>query len=85
MHSQPVTTFGAHSDEVLATLDKTREPILLIQNDRPAAYLVDVASFDALQRRVRILEGIARGERAIKEGRVLSQSEAKKKLARWLK
>ncbi len=31
-----------------------------------------------------ILEGIARGEQAVTEGRVASHAQAKKRLARWL-
>ncbi len=37
------------------------------------------------QERVAILEGIARGEIALLEGRTSTQLQAKKKLARWLK
>jgi len=33
----------------------------------------------------RLIEGITRGETAIRDGRVLSHDEAKKKLKRWLK
>ncbi|MCG9727032.1 hypothetical protein L1D38_17060 [Vibrio brasiliensis] len=36
------------------------------------------------EKRLLILEGIARGERAIKEGNVLSHQNAKAKLAKWL-
>jgi arginase len=32
-----------------------------------------------------VLEGIARGERAIEEGRTVSHAEAKRRLGRWLK
>jgi hypothetical protein len=32
-----------------------------------------------------LLEGIARGETAIRESRVYTQAQARKKLARWLK
>ncbi len=32
-----------------------------------------------------ILEGIARGEMAVDEGRTLSQEEAEHRLSRWLK
>jgi len=54
------------------------------QHGRPAAYLVDVETYERLQQRLAILEGIARGERAIEEGRVLSHAEAKKRMGRWL-
>ena len=50
----------------------------------PAAYLVDVETYEDTQKRLTVLEGIARGERAIEEGRIVSQSQAKKRLARWL-
>jgi predicted transcriptional regulator len=48
----------------------------------PSAYLVDVATFESLQRRMSLLEGIARGERAIEEGRTVSHAEAKRR-APW--
>lgn len=35
--------------------------------------------------RARILAGIERGEAAIREGRTLTQAEAKERMARWLK
>jgi predicted transcriptional regulator len=34
---------------------------------------------------MRILEGIAKGEQAIREGRVCSNEEAKEKFSKWLK
>jgi predicted transcriptional regulator len=35
--------------------------------------------------RMQILEGIARGEAAIQEGRVLMDDDAKQRLSKWLK
>ena len=32
-----------------------------------------------------LLEGIARGERAIEEGRTLSHAQAKQRMTRWLR
>jgi predicted transcriptional regulator len=46
---------------------------------------VDVDSFESLKGRIKLLEGIARGERAIEDGRVLSHEEAKSRMSRWLK
>jgi PHD/YefM family antitoxin component YafN of YafNO toxin-antitoxin module len=50
----------------------------------PSAYLVDVESYEKLHVRMKILEGISRGERAVEEGRTLSQREAKSRMSRWL-
>jgi hypothetical protein len=38
-----------------------------------------------LQRRMSLLEGIARGEKAVEEGRVLSHAQARRRMGRWLK
>jgi predicted transcriptional regulator len=46
--------------------------------------VVDVETYEKLNQRLSILEGIARGERAIEQGRVISHAEAKKRMARWL-
>jgi predicted transcriptional regulator len=43
-----------------------------------------VESFEFQRDRLLILEGIARGERAIEEGRVLSEDQAKARMGRWL-
>jgi predicted transcriptional regulator len=37
-----------------------------------------------MQQRMALLEGIARGERAFEEGRVLTQAETRKRMSRWL-
>ncbi|MCW4629979.1 MULTISPECIES: hypothetical protein [Marinomonas] len=35
--------------------------------------------------RMKILEGIAKGEQAIREGRTMDMSQAKDKMSKWLK
>ena len=76
MRTELVTTLKRKAPDLLAELSRHKEPLLLTQHGRPSAYLVDVESYDLLQRRIRILEGIARGERAVEEGRTLSHAEA---------
>ena len=85
MRTELVTTLKRKATEILSQLENEKAPILIIQYGRPAAYLVDVETYDELQRRLAVLQGIARGERAIEDGRTLSQAEAKKRMARWLK
>lgn len=58
--------------------------MLITQDGLPTAYLVDVETWERLHERITLLEGIARGERAIDEGRTLKHSQVKKRLARWL-
>jgi prevent-host-death family protein len=85
MRTELVTTLKRKATKILSQLENEKAPILITQHGRPAAYLVDVKTYDELQRRLAVLQGIARGERAIEEGRTLSQAEAKARMSRWLK
>jgi hypothetical protein len=46
--------------------------------------LVDVETFEATQRRISVLEGLAIGEQAHRNGQHTSHTAARKRLARWL-
>jgi len=85
MRTELVTTLKRQATELLAELERDREPILITQHGLPSAYLIDVESFDSMQRRMRILEGIARGERAMDEQRTVTHEQATTRLKRWLK
>ncbi|MBL8910398.1 MAG: type II toxin-antitoxin system Phd/YefM family antitoxin [Archangium sp.] len=85
MRTELVTTLKRKATRLLADLERSRRPIAITQHGLPSAYLVDVKTWEALQERMRILEGIARGERALEEGRVLTHAQAKRRMARWLK
>ena len=84
MKTELVTTLKRQATRVLSDLHSSGEPVLITEHGRPSAYLVDVDSYEFMQNRMRILEGIARGERAILEKRTLSQAEAKQEMKKWL-
>ena len=84
MRTELVTTLKRKATAIISEVDRERVPVLITQHGRPAAYLVDVETYERLNQRLAILEGIARGERAIEQGRIVSHAEAKKRLARWL-
>lgn len=85
MKVELVTTLKRQATKILADLHATKEPILITEHGQPSAYLVDVEDYEFMQRRMAILEGIAKGERAICEGRTLSQEQAHEKMQKWLK
>jgi prevent-host-death family protein len=85
MRTELVTTLKRKATEIISEVDRERVPVLITQHGRPAAYLVDVETYESLNQRLAILEGIARGERAIEQGRMVSHAEAKKRMARWLR
>jgi len=85
MRTELVTTLKRQATELLADIERDKKPILITQHGLPSAYLVDVESYQLLQERMTVLEGIARGEMAIAEGRTLTQAQAETRLSRWLK
>jgi prevent-host-death family protein len=85
MKAELVTTLKRRATEIIDELNKDGTPVLITQHGKPAAYLVDVESFELMQRRIEILEGIARGEQAYREGRTMTHAEVKKRWAKWLK
>lgn len=85
MKTELVTTLKRHATRILADLHKTKEPVLITEHGKPSAYLIDVDDYEFTQNRIKILEGIARGEKAVLEGRTYSESEAEKRMSKWLK
>ena len=69
---------------LLADLRDLGEPVLITKHGKAAAYLVSVDSHEFMQRRIKILEGIAHGERAVREGHTSSHAEAREKIKKWL-
>ena len=85
MKTELVTTLKRQATRIIEDLRAEREPILITEHGKPAAYLLDVESFNSNKKRMELLEGLARGEKAFSEGRILSNHEAKNKMKRWLK
>jgi prevent-host-death family protein len=85
MRTELVATLKRQATELLDDVERSREPILITQHGLPSAYLVDAETYELMQRRMKILEGIARGEKAIEEGRTVSHAQAKRRLSKWLK
>jgi hypothetical protein len=84
MRTELVTTLKRKATDLISQLSTDKEPVLITQHGLPAAYLVDVNMFESMESRLSLLEGIARGEKAILENRVLSHEDAKQRMARWL-
>lgn len=85
MKTELVTTLKRQATQILSDLHNSHDPVLITEHGRPSAYLVDVESFDLLQDRIRILEGIDMGEKAIRDGRTFTNNQDREKMEKWLK
>jgi prevent-host-death family protein len=84
MRTELVTTLKRKATDLIDQITEDREPIMITQHGLPAAFLIDVDTFAAMRKKLELLEGIARGEKAFQEGRIVTHSDAKKRLSRWL-
>lgn len=84
MKTELVTTLKRQATRLISKLQEDKLPILITEHGKPAAYLIDVQSFEMQQSRINILEGIALGERAIQEGRIMTREQVKRKMKKWL-
>ncbi|MGF1690002.1 type II toxin-antitoxin system Phd/YefM family antitoxin [Photobacterium kagoshimensis] len=84
MKIELVTSLKRQATKILSELHDTKEPVLITEHGKPSAYLVDVDDYEFMQNRLAILEGIARGERALADGKVVTHAEAKGKMSKWL-
>ena len=85
MKTELVTSLKRQATRILADLHETKEPVLITEHGQPSAYLLDVDDYEQLMIRMSILEGIARGEQAVKDGRIMSHSDARDRLSKWMK
>ena len=85
MRTEVVTTLKRQATKLLAERDESKEPILITEHGQPSAYLLDVADYEWMLARMRILEGIIKGEQAIQDGRTMNMDEARDKMNKWLK
>jgi prevent-host-death family protein len=84
MRTELVTTLKRKATAIISGLQQDHDPVLITQHGLPAAYLVDVETFEALSRRISVLEGIALGEQAVRDGRVSTHEEARARFSKWL-
>ncbi|ENM8347274.1 type II toxin-antitoxin system Phd/YefM family antitoxin [Vibrio cholerae] len=85
MKVELVTSLKRQATKILADLHDTKEPVLITEHGKPSAYLIDVDDYEFMQNRLAILEGIARGERALADGKVVCHQDAKDRMSKWLK
>jgi len=77
---KPISFFKANAAEIIRTLAKTGEPLVITQHGEAKAVIQDVASFDATQETLAILKILALGNRQIEHGRVVAASDTLERL-----
>ena len=83
MRTEIVTTLKRQATSLLADLPMEKE-IMITEHGKPAAFLVDVQTYESSKKRMELLEGICRGEMAYQQGRFIKNEDAKERFKAWL-
>ena len=76
----PAADLRAKAEDLLRQVQETRRPIVLTQEGRGAAVLVDVESFQSLLEDLELFRDVHRGLADVEAGRVISHEEARARL-----
>ena len=84
MKDVKISIIKRRSIRILSELHSSKAPTLITENDPILPDLADIYDNELDQRRIHILDGIAKGEADISEGRCFTVREARDKLKIWL-
>jgi len=79
----PVTDMKRKATEIIQALQREQQPLLITEHGREAAILMDVTSYRLQERKLELLEGIIRGQRALAECRTQTHDEVMARTAKW--
>jgi prevent-host-death family protein len=82
---KPISDFRKDCAKVLKRLKETKKPVLLTQNGRSVAVLLDVEEYEAREYDRLFSQAIAEGLSDIAHGRTHSHAEVMKELDDWAK
>lgn len=81
----PITELKRDAASLIERASEQRSPIVITQNGRATAVLVDVESFEQDRRAFALLKLALQGDSDIAEGRTVSRADYKARLAAVLK
>jgi prevent-host-death family protein len=76
---EPITNLKSKSAELLRRAQKTGQPIVITQNGKPTAVLVDVESYQRQQQALFLLKILAQGDQDYRAGRSLDHDHAQRR------
>jgi prevent-host-death family protein len=82
---EPISMLKSRSAKLVQIAQVTKKPVVITQNGRAAAVLMDYATFEAERGRLQLLQYLAQGDGEVRQGKVLAHAEARRQLARELK
>ena len=82
---KPISEFRANAAALVQQVRRTKRPLVITQQGRSAAVLVDVSEYEKLLAQLELLQDIQLAERQVDSGEGVSQATARKRALRRLK
>ena len=79
---QPLSEFRSKVAFYFDKVKKTKRPLVITQNGKSAAILIDVSEYEAMVDKIEVLEDIKLAEEQINRGMGIPHQEVKKKFAK---
>ncbi|MCI0484996.1 MAG: type II toxin-antitoxin system Phd/YefM family antitoxin [Blastocatellia bacterium] len=76
---KPISEFRANAASLVRQVQRTRRPLVITQQGRSAAVLLDVSEYEKLLAKLELLQDIHTAETQINEGQSVSHAAARKK------
>ncbi len=77
---KPISYLKAHASEIVRSIGKKQEPLIITQNGEAKAVMQDIESYEQTQEMMALLKILALGTRQIEEGKVQSAADVIKRL-----
>ncbi len=74
---EPVTALKAQSAKLIRRAQDTRQPIVITQQGRATAVLLDIESYEEQRRSLLLLKLLAKGNQELQAGKGIAHQEAK--------
>jgi len=74
---KPITEFRSNASGILSHVRKNHRPLLITQNGRSSAVLLDVHSYEKMLKTIDLQGNLLKAEDDIKNGRVKTSEESK--------
>jgi len=65
---KPISYLKSHAAEIVDTISRNREPMLITQNGEAKLVVLDVQSYEAYQETLALLKILAHGQQQIEKG-----------------
>ena len=82
---KPLSDFRANVSSYVRQVTENKRPMVITQHGKGVAILCDVSEFEAMQRRLELLDEIYKGETQIEEGHGIPHEEARNMVLKGIK